>query len=331
MISLKRSITDFERLQDLSTETQDLLLFALESVKQYAVETDPVTTSEFRERFARVIKKIRGSDPIDGAVLKTEIRGELRDYHERGARYIDHLRTELTSTSKALSELLTTCQSDSGAEKKLNEQVVRVRSLETARSMEDVRQTARGIATAIAQCAEQMKLERDGLVVQLRDEIRTLQKAVEDAQRAARVDDVTGCYNRQEVERLIRREMVAGRLTTVVHIWLRNFELLHDLYSVRIIDQLAISFAKRLAGIAKESAIGRWCGDIFCVVTPRQGSRDLGAEILRRCSGAYVVVHEGSDRSVKLQLVVTHLDPQPDEDVDGFLQKVELFNARQRE
>src|SRR5205823_10114422 len=108
------------------------------------------------------------------------------------------------------------------------------------------------------QCAEQFKREKESVIVQLRDEIRTLQKSVEQAQRAARVDDLAGCYNREEAERLIRREIVSGRPTTVLHIWLRNFDLLRDLYRVGVLDQLVVSFSKRVCRLAKEAVLGRW-------------------------------------------------------------------------
>jgi len=310
---------------------QDLLLFTLESVKQYAIETDPVTTAEFRDHMSRVIKKLRAGGTDTQEATRTEIRGELRDYHDRAARYIDHLRSELTSTGKALNELLATCQSDGGAQQKLDEQVKRVRSFESAHSIDDVRRNARVIAQAIAQCAEQFKLEKESVVVQLRDEIRTLQKAVEDAQRAARVDDVTGCFNRQEMERSIKREIVAQRPVTIIHIWMKNFEALRDVYSIRIIDQLSVFFSKRVIALAKEALVGRWTNDVFCVLISRNAARDLGSEILRRCSGAYVCMHEGSERTVKVQLAVTYLDPQPDEDLDAFVQKIEFLNAKQRE
>jgi len=335
VISLKRSISDFELLQSLSAVAQDLLISTVESVRQYTVETDPAIAEQFRNHLTGTIKRLRGcldAQEIDGlSRLRTEIRGELRDYHDRAARYVDHLRTELNNAGRALNELLATCQGDTGAERKLSDTIVQVRGLESAHSLDDVRINARRIAISIAQCAEQIKRERDSVVVQLRDEIRTLQKTVEQAQRAARVDDLTGCYNREEVERLIRREIVSGRPITVLHVWLRNFELLRDLHSVGIVDQLVVSFSKRVGRLAKEAVLGRWQSDVFCLVTDSALARDLGSDVLSKCAGKYVCMDKGVDRTVKIQLTVTHVAPQPDADIDAFVQKIESVNAKQRE
>jgi GGDEF domain-containing protein len=335
VISLKRSISDYEVLQTLSAVARDLLISTVESVRQYAVETDPATVEQFRNHLTGTIKRLRGClEAQDGdglSRLRTEIRGELRDYHDRSARYVDHLRTELNNAGRALNELLATCQSDTCAEQKLSDTIAQVRGLESARSLDDVKINARRIAISIAQCAEQIKLERDSVVVQLRDEIRTLQKTVEQAQRAARVDDLTGCYNRVEVERLIRREIVSGRPITVLHIWLRNFELLRDLHSVAIVDQLVVSFSKRVGRLAKEAVLGRWQSDMFCLVSDSTAARDLGSNVLRNCAGEYVCMDKGTDRTLKIQLTVTHLAPQPGADIDAFIQKIESVNAKQRE
>ena len=42
-------------------------------------------------------------------------------------------------------------------------------------------------------------------------------------------------------------------------------------------------------------------------------------------------MYEGAEKTVKLQLAVTHLEPQLEEDLDTFLQKIEMLNAKQRE
>ena len=334
VISLARSITDYEGLQQLCAQTKDLLVSALESVRQYAVETDPTALDNFRAYLTVTIKNLHtyldARDSVGVDRTRAEIRAQMRDYRDRSARYLDHLRNELHNTSKALTDLLATCQSSSGAEQKLNEQIVQVRALESASGMEDVRQSARRIAITIAQCAEELKREKDGVILQLRDEIRTLQTAVENAQRAARLDDVTGCFNREELERLIKRQIVAGHPFTVMHLWLRNFDVLRNMHSVGIMDQLAIAFSKRVTNIAKEPIVlGRWRTDVFCLVCAAGVGKSLGPALLRQCAGPYVCLDNGTSRQPKLQLTVTHLDPKGDDDVDSFVRRIESLAEKQ--
>jgi hypothetical protein len=40
---------------------------------------------------------------------------------------------------------------------------------------------------------------------------------------------------------------------------------------------------------------------------------------------------KGVERSLKIQLVLTHLAPQRGADIDAFIQKIESVNAKQRE
>ncbi len=331
MISLKRSITDHERSQCLSAQVQDLLISTLESVRQYAVETDRDTVEGFRNHLGAIIKRVRAcvdSQETDSLnQTRTDIRCQLRDYRDRATRYIEHLRLELKNTGTALNELLSSCQADTGSEQMLKEQVKQIRGLESARDLEDVRISARRIATAVAQCAEQIKREKDSVILQLRDEIRTLHKAMEQAERAAKADEITGCYNRAEMERLIRREMVGKRSFTVVHVWLRNFEQLRGFTPVGIMDQLAISFSKRAVSIAKGTALGRWESDVFCLIAENGAAKELSSDVMRRCSGTYACNQGDGSVTLNLQLTATLFAPPPGSDVEAVFKKIQNLKA----
>jgi hypothetical protein len=190
VVSLKHSLNDYERAQRLARTLTDTLMETLDSVRQYVVETDPILVEQFVLYFADVIRStrecIKEPDEKSFREISTSVRGGLRDYRDRAGRYIDQLRASLASTTAALHEMLVAFQSDdSDIQRQMKDEITRLQSIEEITSIDAMRLAVQRSAAAFAACAVQLKREKDIVIAQLRDEIRTLHNTIDEARRAA--------------------------------------------------------------------------------------------------------------------------------------------------
>src|SRR5258708_7109145 len=214
--------------------------------------------------------------------LSATVRGELRDYRDRAARYIDRMREELTGANEALNEILLSIEGGGAhSEGCLKEEIGRLRSIADSSDLAEIRSRVEQSAASLQKHAEQLRREKDAVIAQLKDEIRVLHKAAEQSKRAAATDPTTGLCRRDEYETLIRRSIVADQEFSVIHVWLQNLHALSSSYSPAIMDQALTAISRRLQNVVPpESVLSRWRSDVICVTEPNALAKRVAGEIL---------------------------------------------------
>ncbi len=297
------------------------------------VETDRDSVAQFREHVARLIGKIKSADgyplaPLDTDLVAT-VRGELRDYRDRAARYIDRMREELAAANNALNEILLSIEDgDAHSEDHLKEEIGRLRSIANSSNLAEVRSRVEQSAASLEKHAEQLRREKNAVIAQLKDEIRALHKAAEESKRAAAIDPRTGLCRRDEYEKLIRRSIVADEQFTVIHVWLQNLHPLGASYSQAIMDQALLAISKRLQNVVPpESVISRWRSDVICVTAPNVLAKRVAGEMLNSVGGKYICMEDGVAHTLHLHVVVTCAAVTVRQDADAFILKLDSLTA----
>ena len=333
MVSLKRALDAHEHLRSVISDYNEAFCAALTAVSQYAVETDATSLAQFRKHMTRLIAMARSANEstdtaLDATVTPT-FRGELRDYHDRAKRFIDDLRAELNQTAEALNNLLQTMQcSESPTEDRVKAELGALRAAVASDDIGYIRTRVADSVAIIAQCLEQLRREKEAVILQLKDEIRTLHASAEQARRAAAVDPSTGFYRREEYEHLIRREIVGGREIGIIHIWLRNLHSLVASYPPGIVDQALVALSKRLQSVVPPgSVLARWRSDVICAMIPMPFLKRASQEAANSIPGRYVCMDDGVARDLYVQAVVTSTCSTGRDDADAFLQKVDRLSA----
>ena len=325
VISLKRSIEESEQVLPL----MKALRATLEAVSQYMVETDPTSLQNLRAHLNRIAEGVQApAESPDGKALSevpVAVRGELRDYRDAAKRYIDRLRTDLNDTARALQEMAETLHGqDSGAQSRLKKAIGDLRGLSTLNNLEEVRAGLRHSETTFTECMEQLRREKEGVIAQLRDEIRALQKSVSEAERSAAMDTITGAYKREEFQKLVRRDVVAERSIGIIHVWLRNLHEISSTNSGSLVDKLLTAFCKRIqSSLPAGALVGRWRDDIFCVLLPLDTADRASAELAKECGGRYVCMEDGRPCSFTVDVVVTRVGVQQRDNVDAIFGKID--------
>ncbi|MBX5465396.1 MAG: diguanylate cyclase, partial [Clostridia bacterium] len=122
-------------------------------------------------------------------------------------------------------------------------------------------------------------------------DVSALKAAVEQAERLARRDPLTGLANRRELEERLAeaiREARARRgLLAVMYVDLDNFKLVNDALGHEAGDAVLAAVARRLEGCVRgDETVARFGGDEFVVVLPRlsavENAEAVALRIVRR-------------------------------------------------
>lgn len=305
---------------------------ALDSVSQYVVETDAASVTQFRKHLARLIGVLRAAEETAGALdpqLAPSFRAEMRDYHNRTKRFLDALRAELAQTAEALNSVLQAVEDGgAGTEDRLKQELENLRSVRESNDLSDLKRRLGQSISAITRYLEQLRREKDAVIAQLKDEIRSLHTCAEQARRAAVVDPSTGFYRRDEFENVVRREVVGGREIGIVHIWLRNLHTLVAMHPPGVVDQALIELSRRLKLLVPaESVLARWRSDVICAIVPVPFVKRVSQEAANSIVGRYVCTDAGVAQDLYIQAVVTSTVSTARDDSDAFLQKVDRLAA----
>lgn len=327
MISIRNAVSEYEQLTKLVTNAGDVLVRTLDAQGQYVVETEAGAVERFRANLSNISDQVRTAmDRHDESALSSlsaSIRGAFRDYRDRASAYLQRLRHDLSQATETLHDLVLSFQSNgTEAEDKLQNEIAGLQGLQTESDIAAIHHHLRQTTERLEQCIEQIRNEKIAITAQLMSEIRTLQHSLEEAHRAATLDE-TGVLKQDEFERLLRREIVAGRQIGVIHIWLRNLHGIIESVPDPVISELLSAFCKRARNVVPPEALfGRWRSDIFCIALPQPLMRSVAARLAKSCIGSYVCMDNGSARTVILHGPVTSFSIDADADVAAVVRKL---------
>lgn len=325
MLSLKRSLTEYDRAQTLASALKSTLVATLDAARQYVIPTDPASVKGFRAHLTSIVGEVESVHNPDGECLysvTSRIREAWRAYHDHAAVYVDQLRASLASTTDVLREMLTSFQSgDSDAEKQLKTEILRLRSADELKDLDEMRACVRRSVGSLASCVDSLRREKDVVIAQLRDEIRTLQKSMEEEHRAAAMDAATGAHQRPEFEKMVQREIVRNQPVTVVRLWMQNMQ---TLTARNPVDQILRAFCKRAYEVVPAGTMGRWQENVFCILLPTPAARNASTALAKKCAGIYAYMDGDQPRTLHLQVAVTCFSCPPSADVQTFLKNIDV-------
>jgi len=138
-------------------------------------------------------------------------------------------------------------------------------------------------------------------VAKLRQDLGTYQARLDDAERLAGLNALTGLDNRTKVEATIEFRLSRGRPFSVMILDLNGLKRINDTYGHLAGDELPKKFAGELkSALRAMDVIGRWGGDEFVVVVDC-GAREANnhrSRVAKWIFGDYTVESQGSPRKI---------------------------------
>ena len=333
MISLKRYL-DSNR-DDLLKSALDSYRAALGAMGSTGAQACPHVGSTLQRSMASLQQRIAG-DLTPLQVLETEagVEKELdewarlaTDYYRQRTGELKELLLVMASTAEAVGER------DSRHAAQFHDFSARLSRLADLDDLKQIRTSLLASAVELQSCVRKMAQEGQEAVSQLRAEVQKCHTRIEEADRMALVEPLTGLSNRRGMEAAIERHLAQKRRFSLLMLDLNDFKKINDTYGHLAGDQVLRQFAAELKQIFRVTdSIGRWAGDEFVVVldSAQAEADDYAERVKRWVFGEYTVGGASGDRRVHVDAAVGVTEWRPGETLAELLGRADQLMYRQK-
>ncbi len=242
------------------------------------------------------------------------------NYFQQTAHDIKEIMLTVAETSRALGER------DQRFAREFQEFAGQLAAIGNLSDLTKIRQSLGKTAHQLKSCVEQMVQEGEQSLLHIRGELSQYQSRLDEAQRAATQDPVTGVANRYKAEARIQLLMQGSRDYSVVMFDLDNFKQANDRYGHLAGDELLRQFATELRSFFRVSdTVCRWGGDEFLVIVDCSAERiaDRIQQIQQWVCGDYTIQTAGGPCKVKVQASVGVASWHPGETADELIARAD--------
>lgn len=268
LITLGDSLTEFEKQGGMLRSALDCYGAALNDVEKHIFHLYPdklgIAPPTFNSERRLLAGDVREDDLL---AMKDRLTRELRDASERleaqtaGTIELSLVLNTLEETAKSLKARGET------SEKKFEGVADSLQSATRCQTVDELRARLQQEVCKISALVTEMKRENQQLLTGLDKEMGEYRKKLDEAERKASTDTLTGIENRRGLESRVRRYTDSGVPFTVMILDLNRFKSVNDNHGHLAGDKLLIEFSRKLvASLGPGDHAARWGGDEFVVL-----------------------------------------------------------------
>lgn len=328
LISILKSATELDRLEDLRSAATECYTLAIRSVSQYAVEIDPHQIAELRLHLKEIERQwlvARGADGM--CAVQASFRGELREYRDQTREQLARLRKELESAAAAMASFADEIASHGADhEEDLKGELKRLERVSASSDLQEIRDGIRTALGEIGVSLDQMRRGNKWIVAQLQDEIRVLHQEFQAERRALFTDPASGAWTRQKLDLKVHELLRQDDRFSIVAIAVRNLPQVKLDYSRNLVERTLKALLLRFRGLlGDDTVIGRWNEREFVAVLDLDPDT-LGAiadELVKKLCGPYAAQENGLAHNVLLDVATAAIEHPAGSDPARFICKLE--------
>ena len=274
-------------------------------VGEAGAQACPPAGDELQESLLNLKRRLDGEISAS-AITETEklFEMELHTWSERAAQFYqektDEVKEILAIVAKAASQV---AERDEGYAKQFGKLTERLQGTAKLNDLTTIRQSLVTHVTELETCVTKMVQDGQESVAKLRAQVRVYEDQLEEVERIAFEDPLTGLVNRRKLERLLELQAGQGRFFSIIYIDLNGFKQVNDTYGHLAGDDLLKQFAAELrAAFRTTDVVGRWGGDEFIVLMD-DDFRDAVTRVERIqkwVDGEYTLATESGPRKVRV-------------------------------
>jgi diguanylate cyclase (GGDEF)-like protein len=179
------------------------------------------------------------------------------------------------------------------------------------------------------------KMAADGeqSIRQLRAQISTYQNRLEEAEKTASRDSLTGLRNRMSVESNIEHRLAENKKFSVMMLDLNDFKQVNDTFGHAAGDDLLKQFASELTALSRSGdVVGRWGGDEFVVVVDAGGDNaELRAGRVKEWAcGEYTIALANGSTKIQVSVSIGIAEAKPKDTVAELLRRADEAMYREK-
>jgi GGDEF domain-containing protein len=330
MISIRESITDLERIDELHSASLECYRSALQAMAQYAVEFDDRATASYRQHVAALSGDLRAkADAPQLVASRSVLRDELRDYHDKAAAFLGGLREELTGKAHALDLLVDAMAADDGDhEDSLKQSLARLRDLSDSPVASPIRTALATVSDQLAEGIAQIKRQNKLTIGQFRAEIQMLHSQVEALRAASSKDGFAYLNSRLEIETRISAAVDARKPFSLLLLRIRNLALVERQFGERARVDVMAAFTKRAQkGMPGNAVFGRWSEEQFIgmIAVDRADAIALAKRLAQQISEPLASTQNGKPPRPPPQVDVAVIDSSAGDTYAGLTAKIDNY------
>lgn len=337
MLSIVKSVNEIERLEGMNRAAMFSYGEALRAAGEYPIEAVPSETELYRAHIEGLRGRLAGVSEPDGfEIIHTSFRGELRLHRDKVNEWLTSMREELKAAAEAMQTLsIRVAENGSGHEERLKSDLRTLRSVVECEDLGRIRKTVQRVAAAIEESYEQLRDANQLLVVQLRDEIQSLHREMDNSRRSLFQDRATGAWNRQKLEARIEELLQLGDGFAALILWVSNLKRLEAGLPPSMIDGGLKAMVQRATASLGSNPhgtppmLGRWANDQFLVLLEVDATTAVAMsnDLAQKLSSRYAVQYDGISHQITLHVATAVVDHTPGGDPRKLRSRLEQMTG----
>ena len=333
MISIKKLI---ERTgEDLVPAALDSYRSVLTAMGESGMQACPAVGSTLRENLLH-LQEALSAEPTPGLLQQTgqKVEAELVQWGCGAADYFKQRTGEVKEVMMILARTAElTGERDQRYSCQFQEFTGRLEAMADLHDLALIRDSLVKSAIDLRACATAMAEESKQSVARLREDVKGYQARLDDAERLAGQDPLTGLDNRRRVESAIEYRMGQKRAFSILLLDLNGFKQMNDTCGHQAADEVLKQFTAELKSIFRcGDLVGRWGGDEFIVVV-NAGIQAAGAHIERISRwvfGDYTIRVGGTSRKVAVSAAIGAAEWQAGDSLRTLLDRADAAMYRDK-
>jgi len=326
MISLRKTATELDRLEELSRTAIACYGQAIHSAENHAIEIDPLHAARFRSRLSLLNERVKaGASTQELNAVQASFDGELKDYQKTAREQIERLRRDFAAAAAAVEALAKTVASNgTDLDQDLNRQLAHLKRAAASNDLQEIRSEVHAAVTKIATSVQSMHASNQMAIAQMKDEIRLLHEEVK-AARGSKTADADAAADALAANRTLAKFTAQNRPFSALLAVVENLNGLRMLYPPNAVESGLCSFESRFRGLLPGVVVERRGKHQFIAIldTDQKDVIAMSGELAKKLSLPFVEEEKGVSHTLRLSAGVGILEFKPGTDPGKFESKLE--------
>jgi GGDEF domain-containing protein len=302
MISLRKTATELDRLEELHRTAVNCYSQAFRSAEQNAIELDSAQAADFRRQLQALRNQLRlETEPREWNSIQTSFDSQLKDYGDKTRLQVQRLRQEVQAAAAAVESFAgSISESEINLESGLKRELQILNQSAASDNIQEIRGSIRTATAKIAEKIDEMRSCNQLAIAQLKDEIRLLHQEVQAARRSQIPSDPSS-ESHQRITAGMEELIHENKSFSVLLVVVRNLEGLQNCHSANAIADALRSFQGRFENILPAPAIvGRWANDQFAAIlsTAPGNAIEMSSDVVRKLSEPFLETDQARAQSI---------------------------------
>ena len=298
----------------------------VETVAEEVVVVDELEAQQHRYRLRTMTIEMAKTPALEAwPHWHDQIQTELKNYRQQTEKRVRSLRSDLEQTAEALQEyVIAFADGGQNEEQRLKRDLSALQQLRQKQTVPELHDGLAAIASRLSGTIDEIQKRNQLVVTQLQDEIRTLQRRLEQAER--RQGQTANISQRASFEKRVQERIQRGDDFCLFLVRIPNWSHILQTETAERASILISEVHSRLnESLGADTFAGRWYDGYLTALVPldKRAAMDASDELVRQLSGRYPVPDGASTKMLQISVRIAVLDHFKGQTAEHLLKRVD--------